>query len=161
MSYFFYGTLCDPDVLRLVLGYRPSRRQLAPAVLTGFRRKIAKGRRYPVLVPAPAGCIRGLIFQPGRPRDHDRLAAYEGPEYAARRLPVRRLPEHGVPEPRIPEHRVGASRACIFVAARGPRGGSRLPAEFADWHPQHWQRHDKRRFLQSLLTQGPALCAHP
>src|SRR3546814_10497857 len=58
MSYFFYGTLCDPDVLRLVLGYRPSRRQLAPAVLTGFRRKIDKGRRYPVLVPAPAGCIR-------------------------------------------------------------------------------------------------------
>src|SRR3546814_2610376 len=66
MSYFFYGTLCDPDVLRLVLGYRPSRRQLAPAVLTGFRRKIAKGRRYPMLVPAPAGCIRGLVFQPGR-----------------------------------------------------------------------------------------------
>src|SRR3546814_8969958 len=47
MSYFFYGTLCDPDVLRLVLGYRPSRRQLAPAVLTGFRRKIARVAAIP------------------------------------------------------------------------------------------------------------------
>ncbi|MFC3676687.1 gamma-glutamylcyclotransferase family protein [Ferrovibrio xuzhouensis] len=151
MSYFFYGTLCDPDVLRLVLGYRPSRRQFTPAILTGFRRKIAKGRRYPVLVPAPAGCIRGLVFQPGRPRDHERLAAYEGPDYAARRLPVRRLPDH----------EQAAGRACVFVAARSPRGGSCLPADFADWHPQQWQRRDKRRFLQSLLTQGPVPCAHP
>jgi len=151
MPYFFYGTLCDPDVLCLVLGYRPSRRQLAPAVLPGFRRKIAKGRRYPVLVPAPAGRIGGMIFHPARQRDHDRLASYEGPEYAARQLPVRRAGTIGA----------GFGRARVFVAALGSRGGSKLPAEFSDWHPRQWQRRDKRRFLQSLLTQGPVPCAHP
>lgn len=153
MSYFFYGTLCDPDVLRLVLGYRPSRRQLAPAVLPGFRRKIAKERSYPVLVPAPAGCIRGMVFRPARRRDHDRLAAYEGPEYAARRLPVRRLP--------AAPGQTNASRSRVFVAALGPCGGTKLPAGFADWQPRQWRRRDKRRFLQSLLTQGPVPCAQP
>jgi hypothetical protein len=155
MPYFFYGTLCDPDVLRLVLGYRPSRRQLAPAILTGFRRKIAKGRGYPVLVPAPAGCIRGQVFRPARRCDHDRLASYEGPEYVARLLPIRLVPAGTT------IGRAGISRARVFVAALAPRGGSKLPAALADWQPRQWQRRDKRRFLQSLATQDSVPCAHP
>jgi len=152
MVYFFYGTLCDPDVLRLVLGYRPNRRQLTPAILTGFRRKTALGRRYPVLIRAPGGRIQGLLLRPARPGDHRRLAAYEGPEYAARMLPVR---------PMGPGASGGTCRAGVFVAAHGPAGGSKLPPARADWHLAHWRRRDKPLFLQSLITQGPVPCAHP
>ncbi len=152
MAYFFYGTLCDPDVLRLVLGYRPGPRQLSPAILAGFRRKTARGRGYPVLVPAPAGRIAGLVFRPARPGDHRRLADYEGPEYVARLLPVRPIAAPAA---------AGLPRVRVFLAARGPQGGSRLPPGSEDWLPARWRRRDKTRFIASLMTQGPVPCAHP
>lgn len=150
MQYFFYGTLCDSDIRQLVLGYRPGPRQLRPARLTGFRRKQAKGRSYPVLIRSPNSGVDGLLFKAG-PADAARLAAYEGPEYRACRLPVQaRL--HGKP---------GTSRrAWVFLPASG-LGGSALPAGYADWKPGRWRRQEKAAFLRSLQNQGSFPCAHP
>lgn len=153
MTYFFYGTLCDPDVLALVLGYRPSPRQLQPAVLPGFRRKQARNRTYPVLVPAPGGRVDGLLFSPGRPADRQRLAAYEGPEYILRRLPVLAAAGRTAPEQDRP---AAPCRAGVFVAARSAAGESALPPARADWHPGRWRRRDKPQFLQSLKDPGPS-----
>lgn len=145
MQYFFYGTLCDPDIRQVVLGYRPGPRQLRPARLPGFRRKQARDRSYPVLIRSPGGQVEGLLFH-ARPGDAPRLAAYEGPEYRVCRLPV-----HG---------RSGARRAWVFLPASGP-GGVVLPAGHADWQPGRWRRREKASFLRSLQNQGPSPCATP
>lgn len=143
MVYFFYGTLCDADVQRLVLGYRPSPRQLRPARLPGYRRKRARGRSYPVLLRAAGGQVAGLLFRPARAGDAGRLTAYEGPEYLTRHLPVRR------------SRTAAASRARVFLPA-----GVSLPASFDDWALPRWQRRDKAAFLRSLQDQGPMPCAN-
>lgn len=147
MVYFFYGTLCDADVRRLILGYRPSPRQLHPARLPGFCRKRARERSYPVLVRAPGGLVDGLLFRP-RPGDAGRLAAYEGPEYRTRTLPVCRRGSPGA----IPATR--PARARVFLPA-----GATLPASFDDWQLCRWQRRDKAAFLRTLHHQGPMPCA--
>jgi hypothetical protein len=142
MQYFFYGTLCDPDVRRLILGYRPGPRQIRPARLYGFRRKRAAGRSYPVLIRAPGSILDGLLFRPGRPEDAGRLARYEGPEYCSRALPVQ---PHGA---------IDTCRALVFLPA-----GPALPPAKADWQLMAWQRRDKSTFLHSLHNQGPMPCA--
>lgn len=146
MRLFFYGTLCDPDVLRLILGYRPSPRQLDRAVLYGFRRKKAQNRTYPVLLAAPSGIVSGLLFRPRSGRDICRLNAYEGPEYLMRPRWVR------------PSATGRLIRAQAYLPA--PR---HLPATLQDWEPQHWRRRHKAAFLQSLIQQQDAgtPCANP
>jgi hypothetical protein len=145
MMYFFYGTLCDADVQRLILGYRPGPRQLQPARLPGWRRKRARGRSYPVLLRAASGQVTGLLFRPARPGDAPRLTAYEGPEYVTRSLPVRCSRARGA----------AACRARVFLPA-----GPSLPAGFDDWTLRRWQRGDKAAFLRSLQDQGPMPCAN-
>lgn len=148
MRFFFYGTLCDPDVLSLVLGYQPARQQLAPATLPGFRRKVALGqdgrRSYPVLLPAPGGLVQGQLFTPRSPEDSRRLTAYEGPEYRTRQRLVRT--------------RRGQCAARLFL----PSPGS-LRAALADWHLPAWRQHHKAGFLAHLKQQSEAEipCANP
>ncbi len=144
MRYFFYGTLCDPDIRQLVLGYRPGPGRLRPARLAGFRRKQAKARSYPVLIRSPGGRVDGFLFE-ARPADTVRLAAYEGPEYRACRLPVR-LAAGGRGD--------APGRAWVFLPASGP-DGCMLPAGHADWHLRHWRRNEKTSFLRSLQNQSP------
>lgn len=43
IRYFFYGTLLDKDVQEIVFGRRIDRRQMIPAVTTGYRRVYVKG----------------------------------------------------------------------------------------------------------------------
>ncbi len=147
MVYFFYGTLCDADVLKLILGYRPSPRQLRPARLPGWRRKRARGRSYPVLLRAAGSQVAGLLFRPARATDAPRLTAYEGPEYVTRNLTVRQRKPQTAP-------RAAPVRARVFLPA-----GSSLPAAFDDWALARWQRRDKAAFLRSLQDQGPTPCA--
>jgi hypothetical protein len=154
MMYFFYGTLCDPDVQRLVLGYRPGPRQLRPARLPGYRRKRARGRSYPVLLRAPGGRVTGLLFRAARTADAARLADYEGPEYITLSLPVRR----GGGALDAGAAGAGAGRARVFLPA-GTGSSERLAAGFDDWKLTRWQRRDKTAFLRSMHDQGPMPCA--
>lgn len=147
MLYFFYGTLCDSDVQRLILGYRPGPRQLRPARLPGYRRKRARGRTYPVLLRAPGGQVAGLLFRAGRTSDASRLTAYEGPEYTTRSLPVR-----------LGKATAAPGRARVFLPA-GSALGQVLAAGFDDWILPRWQRRHKATFLSSLHDQGPMPCA--
>lgn len=142
MHYFFYGTLCDPDIRERVLGYRPSPRQLRPATLSGFRRKQARGQTYPVLIRAPGNRVDGMLFAAG-PGDGALLAAYEGSEYCARRLPVTAGGTAGTSAPR---------RAFVFLPANGPDGRA-LPAAHADWTLHRWQRRDKARFITAVAAE--------
>lgn len=136
MRFFFYGTLCDGDVLRLVLGYRPSPRQCRAATLTGYRRRQAAGRTYPVLLPAPTGRVRGLLFTARSASDLRRLVAYEGPEYITRSCLVRA------------DRAAGLHRARVFL----PRAGH-LAAGRAAWDPTPWARHHKAAFIAAMFAQ--------
>jgi hypothetical protein len=147
MVYFFYGTLCDADVLQLVLGYRPCPGQLQPACLPGYSRKRARDRSYPVLLRAPGCQVNGLAFRSARASDAARLTAYEGPEYVTRSLPVRRGSAGA------------AGRARVFLPA-GAAQGAPLAAGFEDWTLPRWQWRDKAAFLHSLQDQSPMPCAN-
>lgn len=149
MHYFFYGTLCDPDIRERVLGYRPGPRQLRPAWLSGFRRKQARGQSYPVLIRAPGSRVDGLLFA-ARPADRALLAAYEGAEYRSCRLPVRQGRMSVSANPR---------RAVVFLPAVGPQGCA-LPAGYADWTLGRWRRRDKVTFLPSVSSRIES-CVRP
>ena len=88
-TFFFYGTLLDPDVMALVIGRRLPPSAFVPAILPGHARRRAKGASYPVVVRDAADRVRGVVVGGLTSRDVARLAAYEGPGYRIARLKVR------------------------------------------------------------------------
>ncbi len=132
--FFFYGTLCDPDILRMVLGYVPRPDQLVPASLAGYRRKVARGQSYPVLQPAAGGLVEGLLFQAASLADARRLDHYEGGEYLSLTLPVR---PRNSPNPLL---------ARVYL----PRPG-RLPAGSGDWQLETWQSQHKAAYIKRFM----------
>src|SRR3546814_17121738 len=71
--YCFFGTLMDPDVLRLVLGRPVTRGALAPAPLHGYRRLRILRDSLPVLVADPPAAVQGLVLPPDGAPDADRI----------------------------------------------------------------------------------------
>jgi hypothetical protein len=97
MTYFFFGTLMDPDVLATVLDRPLAVGELSQAWLRGFRRVRAATVSYPVLVPAAGLPVGGVLFHPRSDRDEVRIRHFEDEEYIDRWLIVqlpggRRLP---------------------------------------------------------------------
>ena len=70
---FFYGTLCHPALLTLVLGRAV---QMEPAALSGFKVAWAKGRVFPVITPG-AGQADGVLVRNLSAEDWARLDFYE------------------------------------------------------------------------------------
>lgn len=70
---FFYGTLCHPALLALVLGRAV---QMEPAVLPGFAVAWAQGRVFPVITPGP-GEAHGVLVRNLSAEDWARLDFYE------------------------------------------------------------------------------------
>ena len=87
-TFFFYGTLLDPDVMALVIGRRLPPSAFVPAILPGHSRRRAKGATYPVVVRDAADRVQGVVVGGLTSRDVARLAAYEGPGYRIARLKV-------------------------------------------------------------------------
>ncbi len=78
MRLFLYGTL---------LGDRRLARSL-PATLTGWRRVVLRGTRYPTLRRDRLGVVSGAVVDVPAPVLR-RLVAYEGPAYRLVRVVVR------------------------------------------------------------------------
>ncbi len=70
---FFYGTLCHPALLALVLGRTV---QMEPAILPGFTVAWAEGRVFPVITPG-AGQAGGVLVRDLSADDWARLDFYE------------------------------------------------------------------------------------
>lgn len=85
---FFYGTLCDPDLLALVLGRAIDRRNVLAALAPGYRAVYYNDRVYPALLPAPGGRAEGLLVLGFSRFERDVIDAYEGEEYRREVLPV-------------------------------------------------------------------------
>jgi Gamma-glutamyl cyclotransferase, AIG2-like len=89
MTYFFFGTLMDRDVLATVLDRPVAGAEMIPAWLHDYRRVRAAAVSYPLLVPAPGVVVGGVVFRPRDDRDDVRIRHFEGEEYAARWMNVR------------------------------------------------------------------------
>ncbi|MGP1255244.1 MAG: gamma-glutamylcyclotransferase family protein [Kiloniellales bacterium] len=129
MRFFFYGTLLDPDVRRIVLPHLHRTLDLRPAELPGFRRVTARDGDYPVLIPHPTARVRGCLAEgldlPGLAR----AAYFEGALYRPTLRPVRDA-----------ENRV--LEAWLFLPMDCRRQGSRKA-----WDLVRWQRRRKRHLL--------------
>jgi hypothetical protein len=88
MTYFFFGTLMDRDVLATVLDRPIAREEMASAWLHDHRRVRAAQASYPLLVPSPGVVVSGMVFRPRHAGDDVRIRHFEGEEYAARWLNV-------------------------------------------------------------------------
>lgn len=78
---FFYGTLCDPDILAAVL-----RRQLAPgsvlgATAPGYAAVYFPGQFYPGLVARRGAVAPGRLLLHATELDRAALDAFEGDDY--------------------------------------------------------------------------------
>jgi hypothetical protein len=89
MTYFFFGTLMDRDVLATVLDRPVASAEMIPAWLYDYRRVRAAAVSYPLLVPAPGVVVGGVVFRPRDDREDVRILHFEGEEYAARWMNVR------------------------------------------------------------------------
>lgn len=88
MQWFFYGTLLDSDIRRLVFPHAHAEVTLEPALLPGFRRVRCRGALYPVLAPAKGLRVPGLVCRGLDERAVLRMAHFEGTQYEPRALEV-------------------------------------------------------------------------
>ena len=138
MRFFFYGTLIDPDVRRVVLGPHAPRR-VEPARLQGWRRAAVPGRTYPVIVIDAGAHVDGVLVHGLGTAARRRLERYEDADlYALLRIGVlaggrRRFP------------------ALVFAAkSAGRAGGWGTRKVIETWDFAAWRRRDKQRLLMSL-----------
>jgi hypothetical protein len=123
VTFFFFGTLMDRDVLAVVLGREVGTGELAPARLAGMRRVAAAREPYPLLVPDRRGVVEGvLLLRPGR-RDEVRIRHFEDEEYVERRVAVRRA-----------DGALLTARAFFAIEALGR---SDRPWDLASWAALH------------------------
>ena len=127
LSFFFYGTLMDPDLQAVVLGGRlPAG---VSAVLDGYRRRTVAGRDYPAIVLAKGASVSGLLLDGVSPTMAARTSLYEGPQYTAASLPV--TTEDGT-----------IRDAWTFLPVPGVRLDS------GDWSLETWRRRHKTLTLK-------------
>jgi Gamma-glutamyl cyclotransferase, AIG2-like len=129
MTYFFFGTLRDREVLATVLDRPVAADELSRAWLHGYQRVRAANASYPILVPAPGVVVGGVVFQPRNDRDDVRIRHFEDGEYAERWLNV---------------HLAGGRRlaARVFLALEV------LGATDEAWDLATWARAHKAAFLE-------------
>ena len=130
MRFFFYGTLIDPDVRRVVLGERAAAAlDLCDAVLPDWERRSVRGVSYPVILPRAGGVVSGILAGGIDAQGRRRLIAYEGAGYALTTLPA--LLADG-----------GTTTVQVFLPVAGGLKTSDEP-----WDLARWQREDKPRTL--------------
>jgi cation transport regulator ChaC len=149
MTYFFFGTLMDREVLATVLDRPVAADELSRAWLHGYQRVRAANASYPMLIPAPGVIVGGVVFEPRDDRDDVRIQHFENGEYAERWLHV---------------HLAGGRRLAtrVFLAL------DVLEATDEAWDLAAWARAHKAAFLQqcrewmcdcAACDREPAACS--
>lgn len=133
MRFFFYGTLLDPEVLRIVLGDGSAAKRLKPATVEGFRRVYVAGKTYPILVRKPGSTVAGATFDDATPRQRDALVRYEGDGYV--------VEEHAA---------LLADGSRVPVSVFVPRPGGALNVSDDDWDYETWKAKHRSAFLAAI-----------
>lgn len=129
MGYFFFGTLRDREVLELVLGRKVADDEIEPATLRGYRLAVVEDESYPVVVPAPASRVNGVLARRLSERDRARLTWFECDEYR--------------PETARVELKDGSRVDAILFLPREEVDGTQ-----EDWDCARWQREEKAVFMK-------------
>lgn len=137
-DFFFYGTLLDPDIRRLVLRRDVPSEKIVAATLAGYRRYAVLDAPYPAAVRQPGAEIDGIVLRGLDALDAARLDSFEGDLYGAALCPVNPTED-------------GAKEAWVFIA------GDRVPLTEMAWSLEAWRVAHKDRFLE--MAHG-RLAAH-
>lgn len=86
MRFFFYGTLLDRELRRLVVGRDIA---LEGATLFGWRRLGVAGKHFPIIQRDAASSVIGAVTEPLGVGDLARLQRYEGDGYGLVAVEVR------------------------------------------------------------------------
>lgn len=130
MSFFFFGTLMDRDVLEIVLDRPVGAGELMPARLRGHRRVRTATGSYPMLKPDPDGVVEGLLLMAPSGRDATRILHFEDEEYVEGRITV-----HAASDRKI------EARAFFALASMGETE--------EPWEPDGWASRHKPDFLSA------------
>ena len=146
MRLFFYGTMRDADVRRMVFGARAEALIVRPALLFGFRTCSARGGDYPVLVRRTAARARGQLVEGLGYADLLRLFHFEGPDYLpSRQLAIDPSGRRSVAWVLLSDnaHRASAHQASTHRA-------STHQASAKTWRLRQWQLYRKPRMMPRL-----------
>ncbi|MFZ5789326.1 MAG: gamma-glutamylcyclotransferase family protein [Pseudomonadota bacterium] len=123
MRLFFFGSLMDGDLLRLVLDREIDDIEHAAAEILGYERRRAKNESFPIIVPTPGGRVEGRLVTGLTATDVARIQWYESDDYALKPCLVK----------------VGELRreAHVFLATES------LEDEGVAWDFEHWVRIEK------------------
>lgn len=132
-TYFFYGTLIDPEIRAAVLGGTAEDLLTIVDTLRGWRAVLVSGKTYPVIVPSARDEVRGVRVAIAAPSARRRLSHFEGPEYRVATLILG-----------------SGEEAEVFVGSKLSRPGAQR------WNFQPWERRHKARFLARIRSAGRA-----
>lgn len=130
-SFFFYGTLMDPEIVRAVIGRPLSGLSPRIAHLEGFKRVYVAAATYPALVAESGSSIEGIVVSRISPIEISRITRYEGADYESRLTTVLASDGQSV------EARVFFPKAAVKTTNR-------------PWRLDDWRRRDKKRFLAGM-----------
>lgn len=82
MRLFFFGSLMDLGLLRVVVGHDCAGVSARPASLRGYRTNRVKDDDYPVLVPQADSIVQGRLVEGLEAGDVARIRYFEDDEYA-------------------------------------------------------------------------------
>jgi hypothetical protein len=136
MNFFFYGTLLDSDIRRMVFGREAPDVQARPAALRGHVVRRARGADYPLLVAMQGRSASGIVLSGVSGREARRLDAYEGKDYR-----------------RVVRIVVDSNGDQIAAEVYLPRPYVR--ADSRPWSFEDWRRHEKKRFLRRHAARFP------
>jgi hypothetical protein len=132
MRVFFFGSLMDRDLVRLVLDREIEDLVFTAAELLGYERRRAKEESFPIIVPTPGGRVDGLLVEGLTITDVERIRWYESDDYDLRPCLV------GIEERRHEAH--------VFLATET------LEPEQTEWDFEHWVRTEKSMCI-ALATE--------
>lgn len=124
-AFFFYGTLRDDDLRRIVLGRSAVPSRMVPATLPGYRRIRLVERSYPALIADPRSAADGCLVGGLDEATAARVSYYESDDYDATEVRV--------------ETADGVEPAWVFLPGRAMR---MTPAP---WDIELWRRRFKPR----------------
>lgn len=134
LDFFFYGTLIDPDIRRLVLRRDVPLENIVSAILGGYRRYTVRDAPYPAAVREPGAEIDGIVLRGLDALDAARLSNFEGDDYIPTLSSIRLVES---------EPGVGWSeQAWVFIAT------DRVPLTKAAWSIDAWRATHKGHFLE-------------
>ena len=139
VDFFFYGTLRDAGVRRIVLGPDESAEPAEPATLGGYRCAPVERGRFPAAVAQPGATTPGVLVRGVSLDAAARVSFFEddGSLYSVALKPL------GVAG-------AGSAAAWVYIATAA------LPVEAGTWRFEAWQRHWKPGFLANV---GAAMAA--